>query len=134
MPIYEYGCYDCRKRVSIFWRTFSAAEANTPICPRCNGDNLKRLVSKVAMIRSDETRLESLSDPANLSGLDEDDPKSLAKFMRQMGQEAGEDLGSEFDEVVDRLESGQSPDEIEQELPDLGTGVGSNATSDDWFD
>ena len=133
MPIYEYGCYDCRKRVSIFWRTFSAAEIGTPICPRCEGDKLKRLVSNVSMIRSEESRLEALSDPSNLSGLDEDDPKALAKFMRQMGKESGEDLGSEFNEVVDRLEAGQTPNEIEQDLPDLGTGNGVNTPNDDWF-
>ena len=32
----------------------------------------------------------------------------------------GEDLPHEFDEVVDRLEAGQSPEEIEGALPGLG--------------
>ena len=40
--------------------------------------------------------------------------------MRQMGSEAGEELGPEFDEVVGRLEAGQTPEDIEKELPDLG--------------
>jgi len=135
MPIYEYGCYDCQKRVSIFWRTFSEAEQGTPRCPRCNGTNLKRLVSRVAMVRSDESRMEALADPANLDDFDENDPKSLAKFIRQMGHEAGEELGPEFDEVVDRLEAGQSPEEIEQDMPDLGGDPGlGGGDSDDWFD
>ena len=131
MPIYEYGCYDCKKRVNVFWRTFSAAEKGTAKCPLCSGTNLKRLVSRVAMIRSEESRLESLADPSNLAGLDEDDPKSLAKFMRQMGSEVGEELGPEFNEVVDRLESGQSPEEIETDMPDLGTAA--TGGNDDWF-
>ncbi len=62
-------------------------------------------------------------DPANLAGL-EDDPKSLGKMMRQMSGEMGEDMGPEFDEVVHRLESGQSPDQIEKELPELGEAGG----------
>jgi len=76
----------------------------------------------VAVLRSEESRLESLADPSNLAGLDENDPRSLARWMRKMSNEMGEDLGDEFNEVVDRLEAGQSPEEIEQALPDLGMG------------
>jgi putative FmdB family regulatory protein len=134
MPIYEYGCYDCRKRVNVFFRSFSEAERKTPVCPRCGGENIKRLVSRVAFVRSEESRLEAMADPANLANFDENDPKSLAKLMRQMGSEAGEDLGPEFNEVVSRLESGQSPDEIEQDMPDLMSGAGGGADAgDDWF-
>jgi hypothetical protein len=46
----------------------------------------------------------------------------LARMMRKMGGEMGEDLPPEFDDVVDRLEAGQSPEEIESALPDLGSG------------
>jgi putative FmdB family regulatory protein len=122
MPIYEYKCNDCRRRVSIFWRSYSDSEGATPRCPLCNGTNLARLISRVAVLRSDESRLDALADPAGLAGLDENDPKSLARWMRTMGSETGEDLGPEFDEVVDRLESGQRPEDIEQAMPDLGTG------------
>ncbi|MFQ5575736.1 MAG: zinc ribbon domain-containing protein [Anaerolineae bacterium] len=137
MPIYEYGCYDCKKRVNIFWRSFADAERGDPRCPRCGGRNIKRLVSRVATLRSEESRLESLADPANLAGLDEDDPQSLAKWMKHMSSEAGEDLGPEFGEVVNRLEAGQSPEEIEQEMPDLADGLpggaGAGGADDDWF-
>ncbi len=116
MPIYEYYCYDCRRRVSIFWRTISAAEKGDPVCPYCGGKRLVRLVSPVAVAQSEDSRLEKLADPSNLSGLDPDDPKSMARWMRRMGQEMGEDLGDEFDEVVDRMEAGEDPDEIERTL------------------
>jgi hypothetical protein len=81
----------------------------------------------VAVLRSEEARLDALADPANLSGLDENDPRSLAKWMRKMSAETGEDLGDEFHEVVDRLESGESPDDIEAALPELGSGPPENA-------
>jgi hypothetical protein len=61
-----------------------------------------------------------MADPDSLSGL-EDDPQSLGKMMRRMSRELGEDMGPEFDEVIDRLEKGQSPEEIERDLPDLGS-------------
>ena len=58
-------------------------------------------------------------DMGNLDGL-EDDPKALGRMMRKMGKEMGEEMPPEFDDVVDRLEAGQSPEEIESALPDLG--------------
>ncbi len=125
MPIHEYYCHDCKKRVSVFWRTFSEAEGGTPVCPRCGGENLTRLMSRVRLVRSDESRLEDLADPSNLPDFDETDPKSLGKWMRKMSDEMGEDLGPEFDEVVGRLESGEDPEEIEKSMPDLmGEGGG----------
>jgi putative FmdB family regulatory protein len=130
MPIYEYGCYDCRKRVNIFFRSFSEVATKEATCPRCGGTNLKRLISKVAVLRSEESRLESMADPTNLAGLDENDPKSIARWMRKMSSEMGEDLGGEFSEVVDRLEAGEDPESIEKSMPELG----GAAADDDWFD
>jgi putative FmdB family regulatory protein len=131
MPIYEYRCHDCRRRVSIWWRTFSEAETGTARCPRCGGEQLTRLVSKVRVIRSEESRMEDLADPANLGDLDENDPRSIARWMRKMGDEVGEDIGPEFEEVVDRLEAGESPEEIERTMPDLAGDGGADFSADD---
>jgi hypothetical protein len=73
----------------------------------------------VRVAKSEESRLESMADPSALAGL-EDDPKALGRMMRKMGSEMGEELPAEFDDVVDRLEAGQSPEEIESALPDMG--------------
>ncbi|MGD8465739.1 MAG: zinc ribbon domain-containing protein [Anaerolineae bacterium] len=123
MPIYEYRCHDCRRRVSLFFRSFSEVEEE-PACPRCGSTNLSRLISRVATIRSEESRLDDLADPSMLDGLDEDDPKSIAKWMRKMSAETGEEMPGEFDEVIDRLESGQSPEQIEESMPDLAEDLG----------
>jgi putative FmdB family regulatory protein len=119
VPIYEYRCHDCRRRVSIFWRTFSDAEERGPVCPRCGGARLTRLVSRVRLVRSEESRLDDLADPSSFPDLDENDPKSLGRWMRKMSAEMGEDLGPEFDEVVGRLEAGEDPEEIEKTMPEL---------------
>jgi hypothetical protein len=65
-----------------------------------------------------------MSDFDNVPDLDENDPKSLGRWMRQMSAEVGEDLGPEFDEVVGRLEAGEDPASIEQSMPDLAGGEG----------
>ena len=128
MPIYEYRCADCHRRVSIFFRSFSEIEAE-PRCPRCGGTNLARLISRVALVRSEERHLDDLTDPSMLDDLDENDPRSIARWMRKMGDAAGEEMPAEFDEVLDRLESGQDPEEIEADMPELAgdAGGGLNA-------
>lgn len=131
MPIYEYGCYDCHKRVNVFFRTFTDAATKPAVCPRCGGTHLKRLVSKVAVLRSEESRMENLANPSSIAGLDENDPKSMARWMRKMSSEMGEDLGPEFSEVVDRLEAGEDPESIEQSMPELG--AASGGADDDWY-
>ena len=60
-----------------------------------------------------------------LAGI-EDDPKAMGKLLRQMSSELGDEAPAEFDEVVDRLESGQKPEDIEKDLPDLGGGLGGS--------
>ena len=123
MPIYEYRCGDCRRRVNLFFRSFSDID-DEPTCPHCGGTHLTRLISRVAVVRSEESRLDDLADPSMLGDLDENDPKSMARWMRKMSAEVGEEMPSEFDEVIDRLESGQSPEEIEESMPDLGDSPG----------
>ena len=87
MPIYEYACMDCRKRVNVFFRTFDEVSHTTAICPLCQGTDLRRLVSKVAVLKSEESRMDSLADPAMMAGLESEDPRALASFMRQMSNE-----------------------------------------------
>lgn len=122
MPTYEYQCKDCNHKFEkiLSYQDYEAASIS---CPSCEGPNPKRIIRPVRISRAEKARLDSLADPSMLEGLD-DDPQTLGKMMREMSSELGEDMGSEFDEVVDRLEKGQSPEEIERDLPDLGADGG----------
>ena len=112
MPIYEYRCADCHKKTTIV--TLSVNEAVDPVCSHCGGRALTKLVSRVAVRKSEESRLESLADPSSLAGLDENDPKSVARWAKRMGKELGEDLGEDFDQMVDEAveedASGKGPE------------------------
>jgi len=88
-------------------------------CPHCQSEQVQRRLGRIRIAKSDDQRLDDLADPSALDGL-EDDPKALGRMMRKMSSEMGEELGPEFNEVVDRLEKGQSPEEIEKDLPDFG--------------
>jgi putative FmdB family regulatory protein len=118
MPLYDFVCLDCNQRFDIHI-PYSEYGKKAVSCLHCGSKNVKRRVPRVRVAKSDESRLESMADPSALAGL-EDDPKALGRMMRKMGSEMGEELPAEFDDVVDRLEAGQSPEEIESALPDLG--------------
>jgi hypothetical protein len=77
-------------------------------CPRCGSRNLERLVSRFALGRSEEDRLERLADPSTLAGVDENDPKSMARFMKRMGKELGEEAGEDLDQAIEEMEAGAS--------------------------
>jgi putative FmdB family regulatory protein len=99
MPIYEYRCEDCGK-ISEFL-VMSHDDTFTPQCNRCKSKKMSRVLSRVRVLRSEESRMESLADPSKWGGLDEKDPKSMAKWMKRMGQELGEDAG-DMDEMMDQ--------------------------------
>ena len=128
MPDYPYTCQECNKRFTIFltYQEYDRAEVG---CPHCGSPNVSRRLGRVRFARSEESRLDSLADPSQLAGI-EDDPRAMAKMMKQMSSELGEDPGPEFNEVVDRLEKGQSPEQIERDLPDLGDGGRSDFGDD----
>jgi putative FmdB family regulatory protein len=105
MPIYEYGCPTCQRRRSLYFATFSAVEPDPP-CPECKSRGMTRLISSVALLRGEESRLESMADPAGFGDVDEDDPRSVARWARRMKQEMGDELGPEFEEMADQIEAG----------------------------
>ena len=78
----------------------SISNPGTPACPRCGGPRLERLMSLFARVRSEDDRLDALADPSTMGDLDENDPKSIARWAKKMGKEMGEDLGEDFDEVL----------------------------------
>src|SRR5437764_14769830 len=82
MPIYEYECQDCHRRTSVL--TTRISERVKAQCKHCGGSKMSRLMSRFAMPKSEEKRLDALADPSNLSGFDENDPKSVARTMKKI--------------------------------------------------
>ena len=118
MPAYDYRCLNCRKRFDIFM-SYSEYGTKTVKCPHCGSENVERRIGRVRISRTTDSRMSEMADPAQLENMDRD-PRTLGRMMRQMSGEIGEDMGAEFNEVVSRLEKGESPDDIERAMPDLG--------------
>ena len=136
MPIYEYRCADCARKVSVFFRSFSAV--GDPVCPRCGGTRLTRLMSRVAVHRGggdggDEDFGDGDFD-RYLDGIDENDPRSVARAMRRMSDEMGEPIEPEMQEALTRMEAGEDPERVmasmDEQMEEGGTGGG--ADEPDW--
>jgi putative FmdB family regulatory protein len=117
MPIYEYRCRACGKKSTFV--TLSAKSDFEPKCQKCGSRNVVKLVSRFAVSRSEESRLESLADPSKLAGVDENDPKSLARWMKRMGKEMGEEAGEDVDQSID-----EAMEEAEMAGEEKGEGGG----------
>jgi putative FmdB family regulatory protein len=106
MPLYEYRCLDCKKRSTVL--VLSLANQAPAACSHCTSARVERILSRFASPKSEEARLEAWTDPSKLAGLDENDPQSMARFMKTMGEEMGEDLGDDLSEAMESDETGST--------------------------
>ncbi|MDQ6746562.1 MAG: zinc ribbon domain-containing protein [Candidatus Dormibacteraeota bacterium] len=116
MPIYEYGCPPCGKRRSIFFRSMALVEVDPP-CPECGQRGMTKLVSRVAVPKSEDARLEQLADSSAMGDVDENDPRSMARWAKQLGGQLGDEMAPDFDGLMEEMESG---------------GDGAQGAGDDW--
>ncbi len=133
MPIYEFFCPDCNTIFNFFSRRINTDRQ--PDCPRCGRPGLDKMMSTFATIGRageedagddplaglDETRME-----AAMAGLmreaehiNEDDPRQMAHLMRRFSQETGISLGDSMEEALARMEAGEDPEQVEEEMGDL---------------
>lgn len=105
MPIYEYRCQDCKKRSSIL---LLSRAASPPLCTHCRSSRLERLLSRFAAPKSEEARIESLADDETLAGLDDQDPASMERLMKRMGDHMGENVGDEMSQALDSSDESDS--------------------------
>lgn len=104
MPVYEYLCQDCRRTVSIFYRSFSAQA--DPVCPECGGTRLRRKISRVIIARGGRRFLNEVDTGRLMGEYGGRDKKSQAEWARRVAGELGE-AGSDFREMAEKVEAGQ---------------------------
>jgi putative FmdB family regulatory protein len=132
MPIYEFYCPDCHRLLSFLSRSIETSR--TPACPRCGRAGLSRRPSSFAISKgrkepapaaddpegADDPRLERAMEAmaGDLEGLDENDPRQGAQLMRKVFEAAGMPVGGPMQEALRRMEAGEDPEKIEDEMGD----------------
>jgi putative FmdB family regulatory protein len=132
MPVYEFYCADCHTVFSFLSKTPNTRKR--PSCPKCSRPRLERRVSSFAISKGlaepageealpegfDEARMERvMAEMAReVDGVDEDDPRQMARVMRKLFDGAGMHLGPGMEEAIRRMEAGEDPDKIEEEMGD----------------
>jgi len=133
MPIYEFYCKKCNTVYKFYSRTIDTS--TIPKCPRCKRVRLERMFSSFATLSKreseesadtgmpdiDESKLERAISmlEKEAEGMDENDPGQAADLMRKLTDAAGISLGEGMEEALSRMEKGEDPDKIEEELGDL---------------
>jgi len=134
MPIYEFYCADCHTIYNFFSRRINTE--TTPACPRCGRKKLERQVSLFSLSKGrkdegeagedlldniDESKLERAmaSMASEMEGMDDDDPKAAAQMMRRLFNATGMNLSGSMEEAIRRMESGEDPEKIEEEMGDV---------------
>ncbi len=135
MPIYEFYCSDCHTIFNFFSRRINPDKR--PSCPRCGRPELEKKMSIFAISRNreeqdddgplaniDESKLESamMSLASEAENIDENDPRQAARFMRKLFDSAGLEIGGTIEEAISRMEAGEDPEKIEEEMGDLFEG------------
>jgi putative FmdB family regulatory protein len=131
MPVYEFYCADCHTVFNFLSRRVNIDKR--PACPKCRRPDLERQVSLFAVSRGrKEETPEGLPDmdgeklekammglAGEMEGMDENNPRQMAHFLRRLKDVTGMNLGSGVEEAIRRLESGDDPDRIESEMGEL---------------
>lgn len=111
MPIYEYRCNGCQRRISLFSRGFTGSQSAT--CPQCGSQDLHRLFSTFALRKSYmDTYEDILSDRDLVTGLMHNDPRSLVDWNRRMTRHSDEELTPQYQEIMERMEAGEMPTDL----------------------
>ncbi len=131
MPIYEFYCKKCHMLFNFFSSTINTEKR--PLCPKCGKVKLERRMSLFARVKnrgeSQETPMPDLDESKmeqamgllakEAETMDENDPRQAANLMRKLSDMTGLNMGSSMEEALRRMEAGEDPDQIEEEMGDL---------------
>jgi len=131
MPIYEFYCERCNTIFHFYSKSISTNKQ--PICPKCKTMKLKRFLSNFSVLREnfqgdseeslpfDEEKMEKAFGMLahESQNINEDDPRQAAHLMRRLSEMAGLDMGKGMKEAMNRLEAGEDPEKIEEEMGDI---------------
>ena len=134
MPIYEFYCPDNHRIYSFFARSLACA-GKTPRCPDNPRHRMERMISSFSVTGRakekpdappggdfDDARMDAAMSEMEreFGGMGEEnpDPRQLARMMRKMSGLTGEKVPAQMEEMLRRLEAGEDPEKLDEEMGD----------------
>ncbi len=117
MPVYEYICHDCGRLETVLVRSFTAEVK--PVCPACKGSNLRRKLSRVVVVKGARKQLEEFDRSRLVGEYEGRDKGSQARWARRVSRELGDELGSEFRDMAEKVEGGEDVWDLVDPAPTL---------------
>jgi len=139
MPIYEFACPSCRVVFNFLSKRVNPQ--HLPTCPKCGNKRMLKQMSGFATPRGAKEPAESgvgeggepmpdFDDPRmmramgelerDMEHMDENNPRHMAHMMKKMKDimPAGS-VPKELDVAIKRLEAGEDPEKIEEDMGDV---------------
>jgi len=101
MPLYEYECNQCRRQFQSL--LLKKEEEKDLVCPKCGGQDLKRLISRVAYHVSEADRLGAYDPRAPKDDSFYKDSRNIGLDAKKRARQMGVDLGKGFEEKLEKL-------------------------------
>lgn len=109
MPVYEYNCQNCKRKVSVYVKRFE--DASSAACPKCGNKEMQRLFSTFSVKKTYMDIYEDiLSDRQLERGLLRNDPRAMSDWNRRMSMGMEDNtIAPEYEEIVERMDRGEFP-------------------------
>lgn len=140
MPIYEFACPKCRVVFNFLSKRITPE--GLPVCPKCGNKKMVKQMSRFAMSRGlkEPTANADAGDPnepmpdmddprvaramgeleRDMEHMDENNPRHMAHMMKKMKDIMPPGtVPKELDVAIKRLEAGEDPEKIEEDMGDL---------------
>ena len=140
MPIYEFACPKCRRIFNFLSKRVNPD--HLPTCPKCGNKKMVKQMSRFAMSRGikepaagtdgDDANepMPDMDDPRvmramgelerDMEHMDENNPRHMAHMMKKMKDIMPPgSVPKELDIAIKRLEAGEDPEKIEEDMGDL---------------
>jgi putative FmdB family regulatory protein len=111
MPIYEYECRSCRRIISVL--ILKKEEEKDARCPHCGGDRLTRVLSRFVLHKTEDQRLQDFDAHRPQPDTFYQDRRNIGLWAKKRARELGTDLGSGFDEVVEKARTATAPEDLD---------------------
>jgi putative FmdB family regulatory protein len=110
MPLHEYACKECGRKDTRL--VLKKGDEGALKCRQCGSDQLKRLISRVAIHRTESDRMADVNTSGQLDDSYYSDNRNIGLRAKKRMKELGVDLGDAFEEKLEKARTTTNLDDL----------------------